>query len=212
MFKKITSLLIALLMSTSCVAVAGAAEDTPSAEEVFPAEQVNELQEQNDNQLIYNDKDANGNIQINRTRSTGTYPTRKGVILVTDDYYKNLIPTGHAAIIYNKDQVVESVSDGVIIGKNDWNTSKTTCTAVTVIGTTTAEDAAAADWCYNQIGKKYNINYFNTNTRDKFYCSQLVWAAFLDNYGIDLDTSKFFNAVHPAELVASEHTKTIYEK
>ena len=108
--------------------------------------------------------------------------------------------------------MVESVSDGVIIGKNDWNTSKTTCTAVTVIGTTTAEDAAAADWCYNQIGKKYNINYFNTNTRDKFYCSQLVWAAFLDNYGIDLDTSKFFNAVHPAELVASEHTKTIYEK
>lgn len=212
MFKKITSLLIALLMSTSCVAVASAAEATPSAEEVFPAEQVNELQEQNDNQLIYNDKDANGNIQINRTRSTGTYPTRKGVILVTDDYYKNLIPTGHAAIIYNKDQVVESVSDGVIIGKNDWNTSKTTCTAVTVIGTTTAEDAAAADWCYNQIGKKYNINYFNTNTRDKFYCSQLVWAAFLDNYGIDLDTSKFFNAVHPAELVASEHTKTIYEK
>ena len=212
MFKKITSLLIVLLMSTSCVAVAGAAEATPSAEDVFPAEQVNELQEQNDNQLIYNDKDANGNIQINRTRSTGTYPTRKGVILVTDDYYKNLIPTGHAAIIYNKDQVVESVSDGVIIGKNDWNTSKTTCTAVTVIGTTTAEDAAAADWCYNQIGKKYNINYFNTNTRDKFYCSQLVWAAFLDNYGIDLDTSKFFNAVHTAELVASEHTKTIYEK
>ena len=69
MFKKITSLLIALLMSTSCVAVAGAAEATPSAEEVFPAEQVNELQEQNDNQLVYNDKDVNV-VAIAKVRET----------------------------------------------------------------------------------------------------------------------------------------------
>lgn len=210
--KRFISLCIALLMSLSCVAVASAAEATPSAEEVFPVEQVKELQEQNANQPIYNDKDANDNLQINRTRSTGTYPTRKGVILVTDDYYKNLIPTGHAAIVYSKDTVVESVADGVILGKNNWNTSKTTCTAVTVLGTTAAEDAAAADWCYKQIGKKYNLNYLNTKTRDKFYCSQLVWAAFLDNYDIDLNTSKFLNAVHPAELVDSENTRTVYTK
>ena len=30
---------------------------------------------------------------------SGTYPTRKGTILVTPDAYKNLIPTGHAAFL-----------------------------------------------------------------------------------------------------------------
>lgn len=46
----------------------------------------------------------------------------------------------------------------------------------------------------------------------KFYCSQLVWAAFKDNYGIDLDTSDFGDAVHPMELVNSSKTYTIYKK
>ena len=46
------------------------------------------------------------------------------------------------------------------------------------------------------LGKPYNYNYFNVSTRKKFYCSQLVWAAFKDNYGIDLDTSDFGDAVH----------------
>lgn len=48
--------------------------------------------------------------------------------------------------------------------------------------------------------------------KEKFYCSQLVWAAFKDNYGIDLDTSDFGDAVHPMELVNSSKTYTIYKK
>lgn len=39
-----------------------------------------------------------------------------------------------------------------------------------------------------------------------------VWAAFKDNYGIDLDTSDFGDAVHPMELVNSSKTYTIYKK
>lgn len=38
---------------------------------------------------------------------------QEGGILVTKDKYKGLIPTGHAAIIYTKNSVIESLSKGV---------------------------------------------------------------------------------------------------
>lgn len=50
----------------------------------------------------------------------GPYPTRRRVILVTPDPYKNLISTGHAAIVWNEKQVIESLSDGVGIHDNNW--------------------------------------------------------------------------------------------
>lgn len=151
------------------------------------------------------------------TTVSGTYPTRKGMILVTGDYYKNLIPTGHAAILYSSTKVVEALADGVVVGRNDWNTTRTTCYAGSVRSTTTAQDASAADWCYTKIGTPYNYNYFNTSTRSKFYCSQLVYSAFLDLYGIDLNTSDFDipllgNPVHPLELLDNNYTYVTYRQ
>lgn len=212
-FRMIISLCLVLLICFAGTVSASAAEALPmSAEEVFPEEQVKALQEKNATLPLYYDKDDMGSCRINSTRASGTYPTRKGVILVTDDKYKGLLPTGHAAIIYSSTRVVESLENGVVMGANDWNTSKSTCYGVTVRGTTISEDASAATWCYRQLGKAYNFNYFNTGTRTKFYCSQLVWAAFYDNYGIDLSTSAFGSAIHPSELVDSSNTYTIYSK
>lgn len=141
----------------------------------------------------------------------GTYPTRKGVILVTPDKYKGIIPTGHAAIIYTSTTVVESLSGGVTTGANNWNKTRSKCYGVTVSGTTTTQDSNAANWCYRQIGKKYNWNYLNVSTRNSFYCSHLVWAAFKDLYGIDLNTGSYGVAVHPMELVNTSRTYKIYE-
>ena len=141
---------------------------------------------------------------------TGTYPTRKGTILVTPDAYKGLIPTGHAAMVLSSTEVVESLSGGVGIHKNNWKTKKDKIYGITVVQTTYAQDISAANWCKRQVGKSYNWNYFNTSTREKFYCSQLVWAAFKDNYGVNLNTSAFGNAIHPMELVRSSNTNTIY--
>lgn len=146
------------------------------------------------------------------TASYGTYPTRPGVILVTPDFYKGLIPTGHSAIIWTSTKVVESVASGVVLGPNNWNTSKNNAYGVTTYGTTAAQDNTASNWCYGQRGKPYNYNYLNPYTRSKFYCSQLIYAAYLDLYGINLDTSAFFQAVHPMELVNSPNTYTIYRK
>lgn len=144
------------------------------------------------------------------TVQKGAYPTRTGVILVTPDAYKNLIPTGHAAMVLNKSLVVESLSSGVVIRSNNWKSTKKTVYGVTVKATTCAQDTKAAQWCTNQIGKPYNWNYFDTTTRKKFYCSHLIWAAYLDLYQINMNTNIFGKAVHPMELVYSSKTSTIY--
>lgn len=83
---------------------------------------------------------------------------------------------------------------------------------MSVGGTTAAQDDEASNWCYRQRGKPYNFNYLNVDTREKFYCSQLIWAAFKDNYGVDLNTSDFGRAVHPMELVDSPNTYVMYSK
>ncbi|MBS4539703.1 hypothetical protein GOQ27_14610 [Clostridium sp. D2Q-11] len=176
----------------------------------FDTEEVEKLLEDANSEPILPDK-ATGESGIT-TMGFGTYPTRYGVILVTADAYKGLIPTGHAAIIWTKEKVVESLSNGVTTGKNNWNTSKTTCYGVTVRGTTTSQDNEASNWAYRQRGKPYNWVYPNKWTRSKFYCSQLVYAAFADLYGINLDTAEFGSAIHPLELVTSSNTYTIYQK
>ncbi|MDO4783872.1 MAG: YiiX/YebB-like N1pC/P60 family cysteine hydrolase [Propionibacteriaceae bacterium] len=141
----------------------------------------------------------------------GSYPRRPGVILVTPDKYKKIIPTGHAAIIWSKKSVVEALAEGVVKRPNNWNNGdRNQVYGVTVRGTTAAQDNAASNWAYAQIGKPYN--YYNTSTRSKFYCSQLVWAAFKDLYNIDLDTWRFGRAIHPMELVWTDRTHVIYRK
>lgn len=142
----------------------------------------------------------------------GTYPTRKGVILVTPDKFKGLIPTGHAGIIYASNTVVEALSNGVTTGVNNWRYTKTQAYGVSVRSTTTTQDSTAANWAYGKRGKPYNWNYLDTATRAKFYCSHLVWASFKDNFGIDLNTSAYLGAVHPMELVDTDKTYLIWRK
>lgn len=141
---------------------------------------------------------------------TGTYPTEKGQILVTSDSYLGFIPCGHSAIVYSPTNVVEAGFSGVTLGNNNWVDTKESIYGVSVTKTSPTENALAADWCYTKIDKPYNYNYFNTKTRDKFYCSQLIYAAFKDNFNIDLNTKIFGSAIHPMELVNNSNTVTIY--
>ena len=194
-----------------------------SAEEVFEKKEVERIKKEVDKQPVYVDKDqSNGkelvqlkagvNANLKAKAMPAKYPTRKGVILVTSDAFKGLIPTGHAAIVYSKKKVIESLHDGVQKGNNNWYSKHKTCYGVTTHGTTSAMDAYVADWCNLQVGKDYNYNYFNVSTRKKFYCSQLVWAGYLDKELIDLNTNWFGGAVHPMELVWTSKTYTVYEQ
>lgn len=155
---------------------------------------------------------TDGEMVGRQARTMGSYPTYKGTILVTSDKFKGLIPTGHAAIIFRYDTVIESLAEGVTWGPNDWNVSKGTAYGADVKGTTSLQDQAAANWCYNQMGKPYNYNYFDTATRSSFYCSQLVWASFKDMYGIDISTDFAGAAVYPMEILDSPNVNVIYRK
>lgn len=207
--KSLIIMSLALILVLPNISLANEQEKYPSAEEIFTQEEVERLEKKVERKDLEFDKDGKSFVNL---ESVGTYPRRKGVILVTKDKFKGIIPTGHAAIVYSNGTLVESLSGGVTTGANDWYQTRKTCYGATVKGTSITQDEKAADWCYGKIGKPYNWNYLNPYTREKFYCSQLVYAAFLDNYGINLDTSDFGVAVHPMELVNSTNTSKIYEK
>lgn len=44
-----------------------------------------------------------------------------------------------------------------------------------------------ADYCLAQVGKPYNINFFNAESEKAFYCSQLAYKAY-EQVGINLNT------------------------
>ena len=212
--KKIIKKVIALSLLT--VSMLGkhesiGASDTSSL--FNESEITRKLAENAANSEVVSDKCAINSVAT-RSTITGTYPTRKGVILVTADAYKNIIPTGHAAIVVNSSQVIESLSDGVQYGNSNWYSTKKTCYGVTCSSTSVNQDACTVNRIEQQgyIGLPYNYNYLNVNTRSKFYCSHLVWAAYIDALGIDLNTDEYGAAVHPLELVASSRTVTIYSK
>ncbi len=46
-----------------------------------------------------------------------------------------------------------------------------------------------AGYCLAQVGKPYNLNFFDSKTEQAFYCSQLAYLAYLRN-GIDLNTNQ----------------------
>jgi uncharacterized protein YycO len=118
MIKKGFSLSILLL----CLLLSGT---TVGAEEVKdqPTDVPTEIDEELTQELIEkaNAMPIKADKGANLTRAGfGGYPRRKGVILVTDDKYKGIIPTGHSAIVYSDKLVVEALDSGVKYGNNNW--------------------------------------------------------------------------------------------
>lgn len=216
--RKLIGLMMACIVLTmSTLPVYAKGEKPASVEEVFPESKVKELKKLADEKPILPDKVANGTSSTQSLKSVNKYPTRKGVILISLDKSNGQMGLiGHAAVVYNDAKVVEALMQGnaeVTTGPNDWYASKIDCTAVTVYGTSMEQDAEVAEWCHKQLGKPYNFNFLDVDTRDSFYCSQLVWAAYKDCHSIDLNTThSFLTAVLPVELDLSSRTYRIYEK
>jgi uncharacterized protein YycO len=121
---------------------------------------------------------------------------------------------GHAAIVStNSKNTVESFAkdfspikkDGVQKYPNDWG-SRANVLMLRPKGATTAKYAAAAKYAEKQVGDPYNWNFANKMTESEFYCSQLVWRAWL-NQNTDIEKGSIPNvAVTPADLVNSSNT------
>jgi uncharacterized protein YycO len=158
-----------------------------------------------------------GTVVSTKKSVKGTYPTRKGVILITSTG-KVARVVGHAAIVYSAGYIVESVENGVAISRNNWKTKKKNMAAVTVRDTTIAQDKKVSDWCKSKIGKNYNYNYYDINNNKSYYCSQLIWAGFKKLYNINLNTKTYDvgekRAIGPYELVTKSCSKVypIYMK
>lgn len=149
-------------------------------------------------------------------RASGFWSWQDGIICVTDSKTSG-ITTGHAALIavapYYYATVESNPGPGVEIRYDSWLSRYKDyhIWQVGVKSTTVSQDHNAAQWAVNQLKKPYNYNFFYTSTRSSFYCSHLVWAAYLDNTGVNLD-GNIPGIIHPLELVTNGKTTINYYK
>lgn len=147
--------------------------------------------------------------------SMGTY----GDILVSTSIDSgSIVFSGHSAIVSAKSSsiTVESYGgkfspigiDGVQYYENTWaNSSKAYLLGVR--GADKNDYMTAALYSEDQVGKPYNWNYFDKTTTDRFYCSQLVWLAWLEA-GIDVQEGSFFEGiVSPSDFIYADNTYII---
>lgn len=152
----------------------------------------------------------------------GTYPTRKGVILVTRDGKLDKL-VGHAGIVYNSSTTVEAfpksrapkntsgkIVDGVSTYSNKWHLRYNKVYGVTTYGTSSSQDASVANYAYSYRNKPYNWVFTNTETTSKFYCSQLIYKGYKAKTGKNLNQGG--GIVFPIDLVQSSNTYIIYTK
>lgn len=152
----------------------------------------------------------------------GTY----GDILISYNIYSSgpasYIP-GHAAIVHtDQNYTIESYhiayspikEDGVRRYINDWG-NKPRVYGLRVKGASHLNYYRAAQYAHQQaVAKKpYNTIFTDKYRTDAFYCSQLVWRAWLEQ-GFNLDGIQVpirADMVTPYDLTVSEETYIFYE-
>ena len=149
----------------------------------------------------------------------GSWSWRDGVICITDAKLSGIINHGHAGIVaaapYHYAVIEANPGTGVKPHYGSWVTRYSgQVWQVGVKSTSVAQDQKAAQWAARQIGKPYNREFYNVWTRSKFYCSQLVWAAYRDTAGpsADISLNSYGAAIHPFELRDHPNTALIYRK
>lgn len=121
---------------------------------------------------------------------------------------------GHAAIVAGNDwQTIESYAkewspinkNGVQRYTNNWG-SKSGTLLYRPKGAVPSQYKTAASYAERQVGKPYNWQFWEKKATHKFYCSQLVWMAWLEA-GIDTEVGSIPNAIiAPADLANSTNT------
>lgn len=123
---------------------------------------------------------------------------------------------GHAAIVstdssYTVESYAKSFSpkgiDGVQYYENQWGwRAGALLIRPKNISSSVNPYRTAAQFAESKVDLPYNKNFFNKKTASKYYCSQLVWQAWLAA-GIDIEKGTVPNGmVTPADIVNSSNT------
>ncbi|AFL94942.1 hypothetical protein CL1_0737 [Thermococcus cleftensis] len=146
------------------------------------------------------------------------------------DLFNAIIPGYwiHVAIVawYNESindwMVIEAkIGKGVIISPLSEFLSRYDVVALQRVMVDDATKQRAIQFAYQQLGKPYNYDYISKPDvyDDKYYCSQLVWAAYLvaSGFTVNLDENDgawswtYFYSVAPQEVYDDPMTYTIYK-
>lgn len=124
------------------------------------------------------------------------------------------IQHGHVGIYYSSSTLVESLpSTGVrsLARTNKLVDPGARIQAVYSNYASSTQKSNAANWAYGRIGENYSYNFFNNRSTscigDK-NCSKLVWCAYLQTVGIDLDGNGGLG-VYPKDIRDSSLVYTI---
>ena len=222
--KKIFSLILSFVM-ISCIGLTVFAAETPNlnnsisaelgADEAFLYDKERQLEWENQVWENLEEKEVVGDWKSG-ARVIGSWSWRDGVICVTDSYASvDWFNNGHAGIVgispYNYGVVEANPGDGVEVCYGSWvdRFGNGKVIQVGVTDTTTEQDHLAAEWATRQLGKPYEFPVLLSN-RDKFYCSHLVYAAYLETCDVDLNTIAWPGFIHPFELFNNDLVTVIY--
>lgn len=134
-----------------------------------------------------------------------------GDVLVSLDSASLSMIIGHAAIVsHSSDTTIESFKgnysplgiDGVQYYTNVWHNKKGAFW-LRAKRASSSLNTGAVNYASNQVGKPYNMNFFDKERTDSFYCSQLVWQSWFA-VGIDID-SNGGGVVSPSDIVNSDN-------
>ena len=162
------------------------------------------------------DGDVVATIPVDNTKAKGIEeePAANGVILEIGDIIcvsgngslADLIPGRyeHAQIYIGHGQVIEAHGVGEILGVHYGIPREGG--DVYRVKTSSEIKQAAVDWTRSKVGLPYNYWLFDKRINgNSYYCSELIWAAYLTCGGPDIDQNPgwkwpYFNGVAPIEL------------
>ncbi len=135
---------------------------------------------------------------------------KKGNILVTNkgELFFNIV--GHAAIAYDSYNTIEAREEGVVAKGDNFHTRYRLATIWEAeVRQSDYSNKKVAEWIIKQKGKPYNWHYDRIDLRNKFYCSHLVYAGFLDISKCNLNRDG--GPVTPVDLISNSSVKIIRE-
>lgn len=216
MFKKIIIICSLLIFSLGLNSKFVHAENYVKDSDLFSKEQIKMWEEEAIKNAEIKGVSFDKNVNPNDRGTYGGWTWRDGVICVTTSKVIGVIETGHAGLIAPAPDYYATIESnpekGVHASFQSWDTKYPQYKSwqVGVLSTTEYEDHLAAKWASAQKGKVYNYKVYDKERTDAFYCSQLVWAAYLNATGVDLNTSSWGKIIHPYEFLDNDNTTIIY--